>query len=134
MRALFQRHGHDLATLLLRLAAGGFMAIAHGWPKLMSFAEKKDSFMALFGLPSPLSLALCIFGELVCGVLLLLGLGTRFAAVPYAITMLVAAFVAHSDSPFGKGEHALLFATMGLALLFLGPGRFSVDGVLGRDR
>lgn len=132
MRQLLERHGKDLAALVLRLAAGGLMALSHGWPKLMSFAAKKDTFMSLFGLPSSLSLALCIFGELVCATLLLVGLGTRLAAIPYVITMLVAVFIAHADSPFGKGEHALLFAMMGIAIALLGAGRFSVDRLLKR--
>lgn len=38
-----------------------------------------------------------------------MGLATRLATVPMMIIMLVAAFVAHADDPFGKKEPALLY-------------------------
>jgi putative oxidoreductase len=46
--------------------------------------------------------------------------------------MLVAAFIVHGDDPFQKKELALLFLTPFLALLLAGPGRFSLDAVIGR--
>jgi putative oxidoreductase len=36
----------------------------------------------------------------------------------------------HDFDLFGKGEHAALFLTIFLGLLFVGPGRISIDGMI----
>jgi putative oxidoreductase len=90
-----------LAPLLLRV----FLAvvfIAAGWQKASSF----ESTVAWFGnadwglgLPLPWLMAfLATAAELVGGFLLLLGLATRYIAVPLIITMLVAALAVHWDN------------------------------------
>jgi putative oxidoreductase len=56
-----------------------------------------------------------------------LGVATRFAAVPLAVTMLVAAFAIHADDPWAKKELALLYAVPFVTLVFTGAGKFSVD-------
>ena len=127
-------HGPALAALLLRVGFGGFMAINHGWPKLMGFAAHSAKFASFLPLPSPLSLSLTIFGELVCSPLIVVGLWTRAAAVPAFFTMLVAAFGAHRDDITGDGEHALLFALAFAAIALLGPGRWSIDARLHSGR
>ena len=103
------------------------MAYAHGWPKLMGFAEKASSFPDPLGIGHELSLALTVFAELVCAVLLALGAATRWAAIPFTITMVVATFIIHADDPFAKKELALLYAALSLCLLCTGPGNLSID-------
>lgn len=122
----------DIGLLLMRLVFGGFMAFAHGLPKLQNFEEKSENFMAFMGMSPALSLALAIFGELFCGILLMLGIGTRVVLIPLAFTMVVAAFIAHGGDPFGKKELALLFLTGYVSLFLTGPGRLSLDHVIGR--
>ena len=134
LKTALHAHGAPLGLLLLRVGFGGFMAVNHGWPKLMGFADKSAKFASFLPIPSPLSLSLAIFGELVCAILIVAGLGTRVAAVPAAITMLVAAFGAHGDDVTGDGEHALLFAIAFAAIAFTGPGRFSLDALLRKGR
>ena len=55
------------------------------------------------------------------------GLALEIHAAPDGDTMLVAAFVAHGSDPLADKEHALLYALAFLAVLLLGPGRWSVD-------
>lgn len=137
--------------LILRLGIGGFLA-THGWSKVqMVLAGGFDQFGDPIGLGAPASLVLVTFAEFVCAILVAIGLGTRFAAVPPVIAMAVAAFVAHAGDPwtmeggyvlFTSGaseswaskEPALLFLVPFLALIFTGAGRFSLDHVIGRGR
>ncbi|MFK7991402.1 MAG: DoxX family protein, partial [Sandaracinaceae bacterium] len=72
------------------------------------------------------------FGEAVCSVSIILGLATRLSALPFLITMLVAAFIVHGDDPWARKELALVYAVPALTLLLTGPGRLSVDAWLGR--
>jgi putative oxidoreductase len=118
----------NLGTLLLRLASGALM-MHHGYKKLVSFAEKKESFMDFLGLGSTTSLSLVIFAEFFCALFLIIGLFTRITLIPLIITMSVAVFSAHHADFFGEGEMAALFLCIFISLLLTGPGRISVDGL-----
>jgi len=90
-----------LAPLLLRLYLGPVF-ISAGINKLVAW----DNTVAWFGnadwglgLPLPGLMAfLAVSAELVGGFLLILGLATRYIAVPLMITMLVAAFSVHGGN------------------------------------
>ncbi len=86
--------------------------------------------MNFMGLGSELSLILTIGSELGCAILLLLGLFTRFAAVPLIFTMLVATFLAHSNDPLADKEMALLYLAGYSCILLLGGGKFSLDDLI----
>src|SRR4029453_19208775 len=97
------------------------------------------------GIGSVPSLVLVTFAEFLCALLVMLGLGTRFAAMPVVISMGVAAFVAHANDPWSSEtaamaffggqsktwfskEPALIFLIIFLALAFTGAGALSLDG------
>jgi uncharacterized membrane protein YphA (DoxX/SURF4 family) len=90
-----------LAPLLLRFYLAPVF-IAAGLTKLMTFPDTVSWFGNPdwgLGLPLPwLMAALATWTELLGGLLLLLGLGTRLIAVPLMITMLVAALAVHWDN------------------------------------
>lgn len=119
----------DLGLLLLRLLPFAFLAFNHGigkFNKLTAGGEIK--FYDFDGaVPAGLALALAVVGELIAPLFIMLGLYTRFATIPVFITMVVAAFGAHADSPLKEGEHALLFGIFALILFFIGPGKYSLD-------
>lgn len=124
----------DAGLLVLRLGAGGMMLV-HGWPKLLGFSERSASFPDPLGVGSTTSLALAVSGEVLCSILLVLGAGTRLAAVPYAITMAVAGVLVHAGDPWNDREKAFLFLLLGVVLALTGAGRFSIDGIVeGRRR
>lgn len=137
----------SLGLLVLRLGVGGLMAV-HGWSKLqMVLGGQLDKFADPIGLGSAASLILVTIAEFGCAILVMLGLVTRLAAIPPVIAMGVAAFVVHAKDPwsathavhqvvngtFMSGpakEGALLYLIAFLALIFTGPGRISLDGLL----
>jgi putative oxidoreductase len=135
MRKLFSTRTSDSAftfgTLLLRLGAGSLM-IVHGLDKLMHFAEKSGKFMNLFGMGTTTSLTLTVFAEFFCAAFIILGLFTRLATIPLIITMLVALFMAHGGDFFGEGSTAGLFLVCFLSILFLGPGKASIDKLISK--
>ena len=134
MKKIFQKTLQDgdtgLGLLILR-AAGALMMLTHGIPKLMQlFSGEPIAFASVMGLSMGVSLALAVFSEVVCSVLVLLGLGTRLAAIPLLITMLTAAFHYHAADPFTAREPALLYGVIFLVILVMGGGKYSVDSLL----
>ncbi len=125
----------DLALLILRVGTG-VIFIPHGYPKMTGgggdekggYAHLTQS-LAQMGLPFPYAFAALVGAiEFFGGLLLILGLQTRWAALALAFVMLVATgrvlsqrgFVGEADFPF-----SLLVATVALALL--GGGTISVE-------
>lgn len=118
------------AMLLLRLGAGLLM-INHGYDKLINFNTMQTKFMNFLGLGTTLSLALIIFAEFFCSLFLILGLFTRLATIPLIIAMCVALFMAHHGEVFGKGELPALYLVVYTVILLMGPGKVSVDSMVG---
>jgi len=116
----------DFAILLLRIFSGGFI-MTHGIPKVKKIMQGDLGFGDPLGLGPEVSLVLAAFAEAICGFLIILGLGTRWATIPLIITMAVAAFIAHAADPFGTKEKPLLFLVIFVVLLLTGGGKYSVD-------
>jgi putative oxidoreductase len=124
-------NGVSFALLLLRLSVGGLM-IPNGVQKLVNFGKWSGTFSDPFHIGSPTSLMLVIFAELFCAVFIVLGLMTRLAAIPLIVAMSVAVFIAHHGDVFDTGSKATLFLMGYLALLFTGPGKISMDRLIGK--
>lgn len=142
----------DLGLLILRLA-GLYLAISHGWGKVVGLSSGQGGFVkgvAEMGLPAPLLFAwAAALAEFAGGILVTVGLGTRVAAAFAASTMAVAAFGRHhahghllnalgvapvSDEVskgWGNPELALIYLLAFVAIALLGPGRFAIDARFG---
>ncbi|MEY2916708.1 MAG: hypothetical protein RIS73_422 [Bacteroidota bacterium] len=119
------------AMLLLRLSVGILMLL-HGYDKLIHFAAKQNTFMNFLGIGSTMSLALVVFAEFFCSLFLILGLFTRLATIPLIITACVIIFKVNNGHVFKDFENAPLYLIGYLVLLLLGPGRVSVDSMIGK--
>jgi putative oxidoreductase len=122
----------NLTMLLMRCAFGFLILFNHGIPKLMKFANLQSSFFDPFGIGSKWALILVIFAEVFCAILLIIGLFSRFAVIPLIITMCVILFLANKGEPLSKLELPILFLAGFVAVLLAGPGRLSVDGIIGK--
>jgi putative oxidoreductase len=123
----------DLALLLLRVWLGLAMFWLHGWGKLSNLIGGTLKFPDVIGIGQIPSLILVIFAEVVCALLLVAGVYTRFCALMLAITMGVAFFIAHGAklSGPGNGELAFIYLAGFIALVVAGGGRFGFDRKLG---
>ena len=112
----------------------GFVFLMHGWQKFFQYGlDGVAGVFAQLGIPFPyFSAILAATAEGVGGLLLLLGLGTRFAAVPLAFTMLVAWLTAHRGGFFlpAGGEYAITLLGATVALLLTGPGKLALDNLV----
>ncbi len=125
----FRRSAFDAGALILRVSAAGVM-LTHGWGKFMQFFSNEPlQFLDPLGIGVTASLALASFAELFCAAALVIGLLTRPAALVLAINMAVALYATASQA-WPKQELALLYLAMYLAVLLIGPGRWSADRLL----
>jgi putative oxidoreductase len=118
----------DLGILLLRICCA-FMAI-HGWSKLTDFYDGIAEWPDPFYVGPVASKGLTIFAELICTILLVLGLFTRTALIPLIICMLVIVFVVHAEDTIPDREHPIMYLIMYLSLFVTGPGKYSIDKLM----
>ena len=119
-------------AMLLKRIIFGVLMMSHGYDKLSGFTETARNMPSLFGMGSTVTTALVVFAEFFCALFIILGLFTRLAAIPLIITMAYAVFKSHNSDVFGEGEHAMLYLGAFLTLLIIGPGKISVDGMIGK--
>lgn len=116
----------DLGLLLLRVVFG-LLLIQYGWEKFSNYASWSKDFPDPLHVGHAISLALCIFAELICAALLVVGIFSRVVLVPLIINMLVVIFIVHGNDPFKEKEHAISFLVPFVVLFLTGPGNYSID-------
>ncbi|MBT32269.1 MAG: DoxX family protein [Thalassobius sp.] len=121
----------SVSIFILRLVAGGSM-LSHGFPKLQKVLAGEFQFADPFGLGPEVSLFMAVFAEVICSVLLILGLFTRLALIPLIITMAVAFFLIHGSDDYKVKELAFIYLCMYLSIFFSGAGKISIDQMINK--
>jgi putative oxidoreductase len=124
-----------LPPLAARVAVG-LVFVTAGWGKLQNLPQVVEFFRSL-GIPAPeLQAPFVAFVELAGGLLLVLGLGTRFVAVPLACTMVVAIATALWPDLEGAidllGKSELVYIVIFAWLAIAGAGAVSLDALAAR--
>lgn len=128
------------AAAILRLAAAAIF-LAQGIRKVFAppdAAHGRGGLAAAIGregMPAPERLAwLVAVTELVGGAALGIGLFTRLAAVPLVVVLLVAIYSKRRAGFLGGWDWPLSVLAIVVAILLLGPGPWSLDGLVGTER
>lgn len=116
----------NIGLAFFRIAIS-IMMITHGLPKFQKLISGNFEFGDPIGIGAAPSLFLAVLGEFICPLLIILGYKTRLVAIPTAITMAVAAFIAHGADPFATKEKALFYLISFITIALVGPGKFSLD-------
>lgn len=127
----------SLGIAVMRVIVG-IVFLVHGLQKLFvsGFGGVAEYFGQL-GIPLAMLAAVVVtLVETLCGAALILGLFTRWVAIPLAIDMLVATLVVHVPNGFfaipdGGYELTLLLLAANVSLMLAGAGAFALDGLLG---
>ena len=142
-RALFALVPLSLTMVALRLALAvpfwrsgmtkwdGFFNVSFGAKTLFAEEYKLHIFGSEIPYPAPeLVATLSAVAEVTFPVLLVLGIGTRYAA----LGLLCMTGIIQLTIPDGWANFHLPWAAMALAIMTFGPGRIALDYVLGIDR
>jgi putative oxidoreductase len=127
-------------ALFLRLVLGIAM-IYHGYSKVIpaggfhggntfSALEHHSHYVASLGVPYWLGIVSALT-EFVGGILMLLGLFTRFAAFLIAINMFMALILVNRHHGYAGSEYSLALFVIALMLFFYGSGSCALDRKFG---
>jgi putative oxidoreductase len=122
-----------VAPLVARITLG-VLFVSTGWGKVHDL-DKVTGFFTDLGIPMPhVNAVMVSFVELIGGGLLLIGLGSRLAALPLMASMAVAILTAQRENVHGLPDLFGLVEWTYLALLLwvalAGPGKISLDHLL----
>ncbi|MBS1489167.1 MAG: DoxX family protein [Bacteroidetes bacterium] len=123
----------SFVLLLLRLTVGFFMIANHGagkFSKLLS--DEPIQFADPIGVGVTASFYLAVFAEVICSILLILGLATRLAVFPLLITMLVVVFIIHGSDGLGRQELPFIYSAIYFSILISGAGKYSIDNLISK--
>ncbi|TVZ28390.1 putative oxidoreductase [Gillisia sp. Hel_I_86] len=117
----------DYGLLFLRVAIAALM-LGHGIPKLlMLFGSQEISFADPIGIGETATLTIAVFAEVICSILIAVGLATRVAALVLLFTMAIAFFVVHASDPFQIKELALVYLVVYAFISIVGSGKYALD-------
>ncbi len=118
---------YSLGLLILRVGFSA-MLLVHGIQKIEILFSSTINFADPIGLGPTITLLLVLFAEIICTVLIIIGVRTRLATIPPIILMLVAIIIVHKGDPIMARELSVLyliaFSTIGL----LGSGKLALRG------
>lgn len=108
--------------------------VFHGYKKATTGIDGIKAMMANAGFPEIMAYGVYL-GEIVVPILLILGIYTRISSLIYASTMAFAIYLVHSANLFAINDKTgglsielpLLFMLCGIALMFIGAGKYSFD-------
>lgn len=127
----------DLGLLVIRLMLG-VVFVYHGQGKLFGGLDQFAGFLGTLHVPAPhVAAVLAGLSEFGGGLLLLAGVGFRYALWPVVFTMAVASLTAHAGKfslQDGGMEYALSLGVVVLGLILTGPGAWTVTRFLPAGR
>lgn len=120
--------------MALRILVATPLLMKHGIEKIFTFSQMAAHFADPIGIGPVPTLVIAMISDAICTVLVILGLGTRWAALLILLNVAVAWAALHHFSFFGHaadhGELIVLYMGAMLALVLTGPGKYSLDRLI----
>ena len=122
----------NIAVLIIRVTFGAMLLINSGIYKLQHFAEMQKTFHDPLHIGHMPSLMLVLFAEVFCAVFVILGLFTRIMTIPIVITFIVIVFLVNKGAYREEATIGVLYLAAFFSILLMGPGKYSIDGAMGK--
>jgi len=119
----------EVAPFVLRLFTG-VVLIAMSQDNVLSSArmDEFEKFLQQFGISEPaLAARLSVYAQFSCGILMLLGAFTRWAALVMVVNFVVAILGVHTKMPLRTFLEPCAMLATSMALVFMGGGVLSID-------
>ena len=122
----------DAGLLFLRVSLGLNLFLKHGYEKVFTFSQMAPTFSDPMHLGSTTSLVMAMISDGICSVLIIFGLGTRWASIYSFVIIFVAWSMKFHFMYFGHleadhGELSVLYLVALIAIFVAGPGKYSID-------
>ena len=125
----------DNGLALMRIITGGFL-VYHGSEMFDTVAMSEYFKWDMF--KDSTSAKYLVYGgkvaEFLSGILLVLGLFTRIACITLICTLGYIAFFVGQGKIWYEDQYPFLFVVIGLIFIFTGPGAFSLDKVIFKNK
>lgn len=124
----------EYGVIFIRLIVG-FHLIYGTQDNVFSYARMEEfaHFLSARGVPFPLfSAFLSAYAQFICGILFVVGLATRYAALVMIINFIAALIIAHIGDIYPRMFPALMMLAAACFFLLHGAGKLSLDSRLER--
>jgi putative oxidoreductase len=121
-----------IGQLLLRIWLGGLFIYVYGWEKLAGGITKwreVGAAIKVIGIHFwlPFWGFMATMAETLCMALFVIGFAFRPACLLITFTMTIAAISGYHSGGLDKASHAIELAIVFFTMIFIGPGKYSVD-------
>ncbi len=123
----WNERAQDFGLLFLRISGALFLLGVHGLPKLLNFSAELQRIEDPFHLGAHLTLILAIFAEVLCPLLIVVGVLVRLACLPILFVLLVALLVVHPQWSVAEGQFGWLLLILFTSIFIAGPGRLALN-------
>ncbi|WP_276373310.1 DoxX family protein [Chryseolinea sp. H1M3-3] len=122
----------DWGAFVLRLLIGwrlidGTQDNVFSWSRMLEFRDFLEQYHVAYPL---IAASVSVYAQFICGVLYMIGLWIRPAALVMIINFIVALVVVHFGTTFQQSFEALTLLFGSLFFLFYGAGKISVEELI----
>lgn len=130
LRRLIGPGAPDAGLLFARIAGAALLLHVHGVPKLVHYQQELARIDDPLGMGRALTLWCALLAEVLCPLLIALGLFTRLAALPVVFLLAVSMLLVHPDWSVAEGQFGWLLIIVFGTIALSGAGRYSMDAKL----
>ena len=120
----------SMSLFVFRILLSISLFNTHGLKKILDFEGTLQHIPDPFGFGSEFSAYMAVFANVICPIFVVLGLFTRAAILPIVGITLSGFFIVHASDPWSVRDVPLMYSLSFLLLLYLGPGKYSLDAKL----
>ena len=117
----------DFTLLLFRILVSLSMINTHGLKKIKDFEGTIAHIPDPLGVGGEVSAIMAIIANIIAPIFIIFGFATRLAILPILAVTLMGFFIVHGNDPLAIRDVPAMYSLVFIALLLLGPGKYSID-------
>ncbi len=130
MKLIKNKLSNDAGLFVFRLLAAIALLKAHGLPKILNFQDTLLHIPDPLGLGTTFSTYFAIFTNILCSIMVALGLFTRAAAFFIFSLTLSGLLLVHFNDSYKIQDVPIIYSIVFGFITYLGAGRYSLDFII----